>query len=182
VALKRYADDYETVVAKDEKGNEKNIAVYNRAYFEIKLDEKGIVRFRRNCFLLLAAIVVLHISGGFVSNPGMYQLYVALPYVLAFFPLVYMAAGILRLPKEKRKYRRDEIGLSFDRLKTSSNILIILLGMGVLGELAFLLFFSIGIRNVLDAVYLVIEVFTGAAVYFIITLQRQIHIQTCAEQ
>ena len=182
MAMKRYADDYETVVAKDEKGNEKNIAVYNRAYFEIKLDEKGIVRFRRNCFLLLAAIVVLHISGGFVSNPGMYQLYVALPYALAFFPLAYMAAGILRLPKKKRKYRRDEIGLSFDRLKTSSIILIILLGMGVLGELTFLIFFSIGFRNVLDTVYLVIEVFTGAAVYFIITLRRQIHVQTCAEQ
>jgi hypothetical protein len=35
---------------------------------------------------------------------------------------------------------------------------------------------------VLDAMYLVIEVFAGAAVYFIITLQRQIHVQTCAEQ
>ncbi len=180
--MKRYADDYETVITKDEKGNEKKIAVYHGDYFEFVLDEEGIVRFRRNCFLLLAVIVVLHISGGFVGNPGMYQFYVAFPYVLAFFPLLYIATGILRLPKEKRKYRRDEIGLSFNRMKTSSIILIILLGMGVLGELAFLLFFSIGIRSVLEYVYLVIEVFTVAAVYFIITLQRQIHVQTCTGQ
>jgi hypothetical protein len=180
--MKRYADDYETVITKDEKGNEKKIAVYHGDYFEFALDEEGIVRFRRNCFLLLAVIVVLHISGGFVGNPGMYQFYVAFPYVLAFFPLLYIATGILRLPKEKRKYRRDEIGLSFNRMKTSSIILIILLGMGVLGELTFLLFFSIGIRSVLEYVYLVIEVFTVAAVYFIITLQRQIHVQTCTGQ
>jgi hypothetical protein len=180
--MKRYADDYETVITKDEKGNEKKIAVYHGDYFEFVLDEEGIVRFRRNCFLLLAVIVVLHISGGFVGNPGMYQFYVAFPYVLAFFPLLYIATGILRLPKEKRKYRRDEIGLSFNRMKTSSIILIILLGMGVLGELTFLLFFSIGIRSVLEYVYLVIEVFTVAAVYFIITLQRQIHVQTCTGQ
>ena len=180
--MKRYADDYETVVTKDEKGNEKKIAVYHGDYFAIAFDQESLVHFRRNCFLLLAAIIVLHISGGFVGNPGMYQFYVAFPYVLAFFPLLYMARGILRLPKEKRKYRRDEIGLSFDRMKTSSIILIILLGMGVLGELTFLLFFSIGIRSVLEYLYLVIEVFTIAAVYFIITLQRQIRVETCSEQ
>jgi amino acid transporter len=182
VVMKRYTDDYETVVTKDEKGNEKEMAMYRGKYFEIMLDEKSFVRFKRNCLLLLAAIVVLHISGGFVANPGMYQLYVALPYVLAFFPLLFMAMGIFRLPKEKRKYRRDEMELSFNRLKTSSIILIILLGTGVLGELAYLFFFSNGIRTVLETVYLVIEAFTIAAVYFIIVLQRQIHVHPCAEQ
>ncbi len=177
--MKRYADDYETVITKDEKGSEKKIAVYRGDYFEILANEKGITRFRRNCFLLLIAIVALHISGGFVANPGMYQFYVALPYVLAFFPMLFLAAGILRLPKEKRKYQRDEIGLSFNRLKSSSFILIIFLGMGVLGELVFLLFFSIGIRNALEIVYLAIEVLTFASVFFIIVLQRQIHVQTC---
>lgn len=180
--MKRYTSDYETVVTKDEKGNEKENVVYRGKYFEIMLDEKGIVRFRRYCFLLLAAIVVLHIGGGFVANPGMYQFYVALPYVLAFFPLLYMATGIFRLPKEKRTYRRDEVELSFNRLKTSSIILAVLLGMGVLGELAFLLFFSAGIRIVLETAYLVIEVLAAAAVYFIITMQKQIHIHTCTEQ
>jgi hypothetical protein len=182
VVMKRYTDDYETVYSKDEKGNEKKIAVYHGKYFVLSLDERGILQFRRNCFLILAAIVILQISGGFVANPGMYQFYVALPYVLAFFPLLFMAVGIFRLPKEKRKFHRDEMELSFNRLKTSSIILIILLGTGVLGELAYLFFFSNGIRSVLETVYLMIEAFAIAAVYFIIALQRQIHVQPCAEQ
>ncbi len=180
--MKRYTDDYETVVTTDEEGNGKEVVVYRGKYFEIMLDEKSIVRFKRNCFLLLALIVVLHIGGGFVANPGMYQFYVALPYVLAFFPMLYMATGIFRLPKEKRRYRRDEMELSFNHLKISSIILIIILGMGVLGELAFLLFFSAGIQSMLETVYLVIEVLAAAAVYFIFTMQKQIHIQTCTVQ
>jgi hypothetical protein len=182
VVMKRYTDDYETVVTKDEKGNEKKIVSYHGKLFVLSLDAKGILQFRRNCFLILAAIVILQFSGGFVANPGMYEFYVALPYVLSFFPLLFMAMGIFRLPKEKRKYRRDEMELSFNRLKTSSIILIILLGTGVLGELAYLFFFSNGIRTVLETVYLVIEAFTIAAVYFIIVLQRQIHVHPCAEQ
>ncbi len=182
MSMRRYTDNYKTVITKDEKGNEKEIVVYRGKYFEIMLDEKGIVRFRRNCFLLLAVIVVLHVGGGFVANPGMYHFYVSLPYVLAFFPLLYMATGIFRLPKEKRTYRRDEVELSFNRLKISSIILIVILGMGVLGELAFLLFLSAGIQSMLETVYLVIEVLAAAAVYFIITMQKQIHIQPCTEQ
>jgi amino acid transporter len=180
--MKRYADDYETLVTKDEKGHEKKIAVYRGNYFEFALDVEGIVHFRRYCVLLLAAIVVLHISGGFVGNQGMYQFYVALPYVIAFFPLLFMTAGVLRLPKKKRKYRREEIGLSFDRMKTASIILMISLGIGVLGEITFLLFGSVGGQGVLEYLYLTLEALAAAAVYLLISLQRQIHVQVCSEQ
>jgi len=180
--MKKYAGDYETVVTKDDKGYEKQIAVYHGDYFELALDKEGIVHFRKYCVLLLAAIVVMHISGGFVGNRGMYQFYIALPYVIAFFPLLYLAAGILRLPKEKRKYRREEIGLSFDRMKTASIILMIFLGIGVLGEITFLLFVSVGDQSVLEFLYLSLEALAAAAVYFLISLQRQIHIQTCIDQ
>jgi len=118
--------------------------VYRGDYFEFSLNAEGIVRFRRNCFWLLAAIVIFHISGGFVGNRGMYQFYVALPYVIAFFPLIYMVMGVFLLPKEQRKYRRDEIGLSFGRMKTASIVLLILIGSGVLGEIIFLLFIADG--------------------------------------
>jgi len=181
MAMKRYADDYETVVTKDEKGHEKKMAVYRGDYFEFALDKEGIVHFRRYCVLLLAATVVIHISGGFVGNLGMYQFYVALPYVIAFFPLLYLAAGVLRLPKKKPKYRREEIGLSFDRMKTASTILLILLGIGVLGEITFLLFVSVGDQSLLEYLYLALEALAAAAVYFLISLQSQILVRTCSE-
>lgn len=181
MATKRYADDYETVITQDEKGNEKKSAVYRGDYFEFDIDEESIVRFRRNCFLLLTLIIATHVSGGFVDNQGMYQFYVALPYVIAFFPLLYLATGVLRLPKEKRKYRREEIGLSFDRMKTTSNVLVILLGIGVLGEIIFLLFVSAGEQGMLEYLYLAFEAIAAAAVYILIRLARQIHVQTCSE-
>jgi hypothetical protein len=180
--MKKFKDDYDIVTTTDENGNEKKTAVYRGNLFEISLDDQGIVRFRRNCFLLFAVIAVLHLSGGFVANPGMFQFFVALPYVCAFFPLIYLVLAMMRLPKEKRQYRRDEIGLSFNRLKISSFILLILLGMGVLGELVFLLFFSLGIRSVTEYIFLAIELLTAAAAYFLITLQRQILIKPSAGQ
>jgi uncharacterized membrane protein len=83
---------------------------------------------------------------------------------------------VLRLPKKKTSYRRDEIGLSFDRMRTSSYVLLILLGMGALGEIAFLLFFSNGDQTQLEFLYLALAIITAAVVYSLITLQRQIRI------
>jgi hypothetical protein len=106
----------------------------------------------------------------------MNQFYIGLPYVGAFFPLLYLAMSILRIPNEKHSYRREEIGLSFDRMKTSSYILMVFLGMGVLGEIAFLLLSSAGSKNLLEIIYMALAIITTAAVYFLITLQRQIRI------
>lgn len=182
MAFKRYADDYDTVITTDENGNEKKTAVYRGDYFEFELNKEEFARFKRNSYLLLAAIVVLHTGAGFVDNRGMYQFYIALPYVLAFFPLMYLAASILRLPKEKPKYRRDEIGLSFDRMKPTSIVLLILLVSGVLGVIAFLLFFSVGDQRVLEYLYVTLEVLAAASVLIIIRLQGKIRIKTCTEK
>lgn len=181
MATKRYSDDYETVITTDEKGNEKKTAVYRGEYFEIAIDGGSILQYARKCLGLLAVIIVLHISSGFVNNQGMNQFYIGLPYVGAFFPLLYLAMSILRIPNEKHSYRRDEIGLSFDRMKTSSYILMIFLGMGVLGEIAFLLLSSAGGKNLLEIIYMALAIITTAAVYFLITLQRQIRILPIAD-
>lgn len=181
MTMRRYADDYETVITTDKEGREKKTAVYRGDYFEFALDEKGIARFRRNCLVLLAAIVIFHISGGFVGNRGMYQFYIALPYVIAFFPLIYMALGVLRLPTEQRKYRRDEIGLSFERMKTASSVLLIITGIGVLGVIFFLLFVSAGDQLLLEFLYLALETLAAAAAFYFIILQRKVQILTCSK-
>ncbi len=182
MGMKKYTDDYEIVDTEDEKGHEKQTVVYRGEYFEVSLDEKGLARFKRRCYLLFATIALLHISGGFVSSAGMFQFYVALPYVFAFFPLVYLAAGILRLPRKKDKYRRDEIGHSFGRMKITSIILAIFLGVGVLGEVMFLLLFWAGGQRSTEYTYLLLEAPAAMGVLYLIWLQRQIHIQVIAEQ
>lgn len=181
MSMRRYAEDYETVITTDEKGNEKKTAVYRGDYFEFSLDAEGILRFRRTCVGLLAAIVIFHISGGFVGNRGMNQLYVALPYVIAFFPLIYMVMGVFRLPKEQRKYRRDEIGLSFESMKTASIVMLIFIGIGVLGEIIFLLFVSDGDQLLLEVLYLALETLAVSAVFYFIFSQRKVRILTCSK-
>jgi hypothetical protein len=182
MSMKKYKDDYEIVVSTDDKGREIKKPVYRGDYFEVSLDENGLRQFKRQCLLLVAAIAVFHIPGGFVGNGGMYQFYISLPYVFVFLALFNLAEGSLRLPKEKRKYRRDEVGLSFERIKTASNILMILLGIGILGEIIFLLFFSVRDQIGLEFLYLLLEVLAAAAAYFLIRLQRPILVQPATDQ
>lgn len=180
--MRKHADDYETVYTIDEKGNEKSTAVYRGIFFEIDQDKDDIIRFRRNCFILLAVIVAVHISGGFVANLGMYQFYIGLPYVLAFFPMLYLAMGIFRLPREKRLFRRDEIDLSFGRIKTTNLILLLFFAAGVIGELVFLLLMADGKQIGLETLYLAIEILAVTLSFILLRSQKQIQIKPAVNQ
>lgn len=179
--FKRYADDYETEITTDEQGREKKVAVYRGQYFEVELTEAELSRFKRNSLLLLAAILFVHTASGFVANQGMNQFYIALAYVLAFFPILYLVMGALRLPSEKRKYRRDEIGLSFDRMKSTSHILLILVGIALVGEVAFLVFFFNGDQYTREIIFLALEVLAAVAIFFVVRMQRNVQVRALAE-
>lgn len=174
MAKQKYSDDYELIATTDEKGCEKRKAVYRGDYFEISLDEASLLKFRRYCSVLLAAIVVLHLGGGFIDNQGMYQFYVSLPYVLGFLPVFNLGQGILNLPREIRRYRREEIGRSFDRIKTASNTLLIILSIGLLGEIIYLIFISDQGGVLAEFLYLTAEILAIATVYFLIRFQKPI--------
>ncbi len=179
--MKRYADDYEIEVVEEADGREKKIAVYRGKYYEITADEKEIVVFRKYSLILLVVIIGLHIANGFVANWGMYQFYIALPYAISFMPIYYLASGALRVPKDKRKYRRDEIGLSFNRLKKASVALLIILGIGAVGEVVFLIWFARQ-RLDLEIIYLTMVLFELMAAYVLIRLRQRIPIQECIEE
>jgi len=161
----------------DDKGREKQIAVYHGNFYEILLDERGIILFRRRCLLLLVVFMLLHTASGFVQNRGMFQFYISIPYVLAFFPFLYAAQGAFHLPRMKRLYRRDEVGLSFSRLKTASTLLLVFLGIGLLGELVFLIFVSSGEGRSMEYLYLALDVPAAVAVFMLVRLCGKIHVQ-----
>ena len=180
--MRKYARDYEIKDSEDENGHKKSELAYIGKYYELELDTPELIRFKKISFLLLAFIAIFHIGSGFLSNRGMYQLYVALPYALAFFPLVYLTEGILRLPKEKRKYRHDEIGNSFDRMRTSIYFLIALLGIALLGEIVFLMFFSDKVQRPMDFLYLALEMVAFVAAFFMGIRHKKIKIRTSAQE
>lgn len=179
--MRKFSEDYEIIVNQNENGKETKTVRYKGKYYEVLLDEAGIIRFRKNSLLLLAAIIILHITSGFLGNQGMYQFYVALPYVLAFFPLIYLSAGLLRLPKEKRNYQRDEIEFSYYRIKTASIFLAILLGIEVIGEIAFLLFANATQSYEMDFSFLLIEILIFIGSLLLFNLQKQVQIKPLNE-
>lgn len=176
MAMKKYVDDYETKIKEDEEGKQVKEVVYTGEYFELSVNEDDLQKFKRNSLLLFGAIILLHVGAGFIGNQGMFTFYVSLPYVFVFLSLYFTVLGILRLPQKTQNLRRDEIGLSFDRMRTASKFLLGLLVGSVIGEIFYMIFFSSG-GLVRESLFLILEVFAGAAAFVLVRSQKAIKIQ-----
>lgn len=174
--MKKYVDDFETKIKEDEEGKEIKEVVYTGEYFQLSVNETELKKFKRNSLLLVGATILLHVGAGFVGNQGMFTFYVSLPYVFVFLSLYFTALGILRLPQKAQNLRRDEIGLSFDRMRTAGKFLLVLLAATVLGEIVYLIFFSSG-GLVRESLFLILEVFAGAAAFVLFHTQKTIKVQ-----
>ena len=111
MASKKYLKDYDLVETEDEKGRARKTAVYHGDYFRLNLEESQIKQFKWQIILLFVAALALHVCAGLVNNPGLYKIYMALPYTGRFFHLLFLGAGILRIPNKKRHYRTERSGL-----------------------------------------------------------------------
>ena len=174
MAAKKYADDYENVITTDEKGRERKKAVYRGEYYEIDLDAKQIKAFRNQSLALAVAILILHMVGGFIGNLGMYEFYVSLPYVFAFLPLYFIFSGALRIPKEKRKYHRDEIGLSYNHMKNAGTALLILLLIAVVGEGIFILLSENALEGGTEYLFFGLEIAAAGLAFLFFRLQKRV--------
>ena len=174
MAAKKYADDYENVFTTDEKGRERKKAVYRGEYYEVDLDAKQIKAFRNQSLALAVAILILHMVGGFIGNLGMYEFYVSLPYVFAFLPLYFIFSGALRIPNEKRKYHRDEIGLSYNHMKNAGTVLLILLLIAVVGEGIFILLSENALEGGTEYLFLGLEIAAAGLAFLFFRLQKRV--------
>lgn len=153
MASKKYIKDYELVETEDERGRMKQIVKYHGDYFTLNLDEGQIKQSKREFILLTFAVLLVHIAAGFVANPGTYQFYIALPYTTAFLPLLFLIIAVFRLPREKRPYRNEEIGLSYERIKKTSLYYLIFTAVGLIGVLVYMFFFRAKNALRLELVY-----------------------------
>jgi hypothetical protein len=174
MVYKRYADDYENEITIDENGRERKTPVYHGKYYTINLDLTGISRFKRTMTLLTIISAGLHVGAGFVNNPGMNHFFVAVPYVVAFFPLLYLFDGATRLPNNKPIFKRDEIGLTFDRMRSASIFLLISIGAGILGDILYIVLMEPKIIN--ELFYLQFELMALFGIYFVMRNQNAVQI------
>ncbi len=153
MASKKYIKDYDLVETEDEKGRVKKTTVYNGDYFHLNLEESQIKQFKWQFILFFVAAAALHVCAGLLNNPGLNQMYTAVPYSAAFFPLFSLAAGILRIPNEKRPYRNEEMGYSYQRVVNMSRLYLIFMGIGIAGLFIYLVFASEGRALGREAIY-----------------------------
>lgn len=139
MSLRKYVKDYENIVKTDKRGREVFEPVYKGQYFSVNLSDKELKILKRNLLLLAVGVLALLIAAGFIQTRGTYYIYVGAPYAVSFFPVMYLIVATLRLPLEKRPYRRDETELSFGRIKTTTMIMLVLLIATCLGQIVFLL-------------------------------------------
>ena len=177
--MKRFTDDYEIVVQEDEKGREKRTAVYVGEYYEINIDGEALRIFRRNSLILLAVVIIGQIGAGFIANQGMYAFFVSLPYIFTFLPLYFLVDGGARLPKEKHDFRRDETELIFKRMKTASRFLFPLLGVTILADVVYLIWFA---NTALwrEFLFIGVEALMMGAVFLILRMQKPIEVTKIA--
>ncbi|MEL7645348.1 MAG: hypothetical protein AAGU04_03645 [Anaerolineaceae bacterium] len=159
--MRRFTKDFELVTTVDENGREKRQAEYKGDYFSFAVEAADYKRFRTLAWALIPVMIALQIGAGFVANRGMYQMYIAIPYVLCFFPLVYLSAGALRLPRETTHLRRDQAELTVRRMKGSGTLLLVFTAMVVLAELVYLVFYNHGADLGRELLFLALAFLTG---------------------
>ncbi len=158
MGMKKYIKDYKTILTVNDKGEQIRTYEYQGDYFKLPFNASQMQKFKTIFLLTLAGIIFLHIAGGILNNPGMRQFYVAIPYIMVFLPLFNLLRSGLRLPVEERKYRREEIGVTYERFSNHSLILLIFLGACLVGEVVFLLFFSKGSPQASEYYFLAAEI------------------------
>jgi uncharacterized membrane protein YbjE (DUF340 family) len=173
---RRFIKDYELSSSVDENGREKRILVYRGDHFSVSFKRGSLKSYRIQSFVLFVIIVAFHLGAGFINSNGMRQFYISLPYVLAFLPLYYMAAGIIALPKATRTYRRDETALSFERIRSSSKLLTVILAGEVIGALTFLIFGTRSTAIQPELAFLLLSIIPAVACAYLCLKQKDISI------
>ena len=125
-------------------------------------------------------MVLGQIAAGFIANQGMYTFYISLAYIFTFLPLYLLIDGALRWPKEKRLFKRDEVELSFYRLKKAVKFMLALTGASIVGEIVFMVFFLRGF-DLKEIYFLVVELIVGAADFLLLRLNKGIKVNEIAK-
>ena len=177
MVARKYAQDYEVITQNDERGREKTELAYRGDYYAVRFNKGNLSNYRKLTQLVTFLTLVLHIGAGFINNAGMRQFYIALPYVTAFLPLFFLAAGTIAQPMGHQSYRRNQIALSFNRIRKSSLALFFLFFLCALGNTGFILFAGPSNNPRLETLFIAFETCAAIAIGWLTIFQREINIQ-----
>lgn len=177
----RYIQDYEIEVALDDKGKEKKTLKYCGPRYDISFSGLTYRVYKRVSFSFYAALVISHVASGFAANQGMYQIYIALPFAIAFLTITLLGFNLFTLPKDHLRIRRDEMELSFKKIKINSAITLFLLIMVILGEIIYFITHTGNDQLVPELLFLFPELISVLVVFGLLRLHQKVQIQKIEE-
>ncbi|HPU62667.1 MAG TPA: hypothetical protein PK304_00780 [Mobilitalea sp.] len=136
--MKKYYKDYRLVSKEQPDGKVKQVAEYIGKYYICQLDENKLNKFKLHFFALVLCSGATAIGVGFINNPGSRIIYVALPYVGLFLPIVFSFMATVRFIKEGKTLEQAAYDKSKKRMYTSTVWQIILSSMAFVGDVIFI--------------------------------------------
>lgn len=137
--MKKYYKDYKLVPKELPNGKIKYVTEYIGKYYICQLDERKLRVFKLLYFALVLCSGAAAIGIGFIDNPGSRVLYVALPYVSLFLPIVFSLLGTIGFMTAGNKLEQAAYDRTKIRLYRSTVWQIILSGMAFIGDMIFII-------------------------------------------
>ncbi|CRZ35141.1 hypothetical protein DFR55_1048 [Herbinix hemicellulosilytica] len=132
--MKKYHKDYRLVKKEQPDGTLKQETEYIGKYYICQLDESKLKKIKLYFFALVLCSDATAIGIGFINNPGSRVLYVALPYVGLFLPIVFCFMGTVRFIREGNILEQAAYDKTKKRIFSSTVWQIILSSMTFVGD------------------------------------------------
>ena len=178
MGFKKYVKDYRNEYIIKPDGKPGMVAVYTGKYFRFLASEDELKKARISFAVLTSLSIVLAAIPLFFKSVGASSLYVALPHVIAFFPLVHILLGVgtfwHRTPPLIREFN-DKIKT---RITVSSVLSMIILGATAIAEAVNCVMFGFPIN---DIIYFLLLAASAAASGFIFFKRKVLETEECDE-
>ena len=134
MGLKKYVNDYRNEYIIKPNGKPGMIAIYKGKYFRFVADEASIKKAKVRFSILSVTALILTVIPLIYKSVGADTLYVALPHVIAFFPLVHLLMGVWSFIYRKPPFIREFNDKIKTRTTASSAISMSILGATAIAE------------------------------------------------
>lgn len=114
--------------------------VYTGVYYMYDLPAGKLKLLKFTYLSISLVLAILFTAGGYINNPGSRVIYVILPYITMFLPIVFMLSDAVKIIFSDNKMTFKQYDRSVLQLKRSGTALIVISAAAIAGEISYLIF------------------------------------------
>lgn len=118
--MKKYHKDYKTEKVQSSDGKEDEKILYEGDYYTFSIDAKEKKRVFISFLLADSLYILFFILSGLLNNDGSRSIFIVVPYVFLFLPIVYLTMGTFSFLNIKEKMERVTYDKALGRMDRSS--------------------------------------------------------------